>query len=102
MARDAVVAIFNNRNDAYDAARDLNRLPESDAVVHKGAIVLKSPVGDVTATDTAGLGEVPAVPGGILVGALIVAEIDEGSTRPVDDAVRRYDGEVIRKVVREF
>jgi uncharacterized membrane protein len=73
MARDVVIAAFDSRNQAYDAAYDINRL-NGGVEVKSGAILEKDPLGNVTALDAKdlptawGLG---GAAGGALIGALV-------------------------------
>ena len=73
MARDVVIAAFDTRNQAYDAANDINRL-NGGVEVKSGAILEKDPLGNVTALDAQdlptawGLG---GAAGGALIGALV-------------------------------
>jgi uncharacterized membrane protein len=165
MARDIVVAAFDSRNQAYEAAREIQLL--SEVVVQSGAIVEKDQFGNVTTLDTQNVGgpwgTIGGLAGGALVGALIgllagpggaavgsaagaaaagtgavagsvvggtagwsadlldwglkhdaideisdmvlsgktavVAEVDEGSTEPIDAAVRRHGGVVFRRPI---
>jgi uncharacterized membrane protein len=162
MARDVVIAAFDSRNQAYDAAREIERVSD----VKSGAIIEKDPLGNVTELDSKnlptawGLG---GAAGGALVGALVgllagpggaavgtaagtaaatsgaaagavgggmtgsaadltnwglkadyldtaatyllpgktavVAEVEEGSTGPIDDAVARHGGIVYREAI---
>jgi uncharacterized membrane protein len=77
MARDVVVATFATRNQAYDAAREIDRLDDDLVAVRSGAIVEKDELGNVTRLDARGLGSVwgtvAGVTGGALIGALIGA-----------------------------
>jgi uncharacterized membrane protein len=74
MARDVVIAAFDTRNQAYDAAAEINRLSGDGVEVKSGAIIEKDPLGNVSVLDirdlpTAwGLG---GAAGGALVGALV-------------------------------
>jgi uncharacterized membrane protein len=165
MARDVIVGIFDNRNQAYEAAYELNRVGDG-VEVKSGAILEKDALGNVTALDTQnlptawGLG---GAAGGALLGALVgllagpgaaaagtaagaaaatsgaaagaigggavgttadltnwgikadymdmvrtrmlpgstavVAEVEEGSTWPVDSAILRHGGIVYRSPV---
>lgn len=161
MARDVIIAIFDNRNQAYNAARDIDKLDESVIHVGSGAIVEKDVLGNVTRLDDEGLaspwGTIGGVTAGTLLGALIgtlagpagtmtgaqvgaaaaatggvlggtmgatvdivdtglkqdfvdavtgrllpghtalVAEVDEDSTQPVDEAVWRHGGVIFRQ-----
>jgi hypothetical protein len=162
MARDVIMAAFDTRNQAYDAAREIDRVGE----VKSGAILEKDPLGNVATLDTKslptawGLG---GAAGGALVGALVgllagpgaaavgtaagtaaatsgaaagavgggmtggtadlvnwglkvdyldtaatylvpgktavVAEVEERSTAPIDDAVRRHGGIIYRETI---
>jgi uncharacterized membrane protein len=167
MARDVIIAAFDTRNQAYDAANDINRLSNDGVVeVKSGAIIEKDPLGNVSELDSQdlptawGLG---GAAGGALVGALVgllagpggaaagtaagaaaassgaaagaigggatgtladltnwglkadyldtaaaylvpgktavVAEVEEGSTGPIDAAVLRHGGIIYREAV---
>ena len=71
MARDVVIAAFDTRNQAYEAANDINRL-NGGVEVKSGAILEKDPLGNVTELDSKNL---PTAwgPGGAAGGALIGA-----------------------------
>jgi hypothetical protein len=75
MARDVIIATFENRNQAYDAARDIDKLDESVIHVEGGAIVEKDMLGNVTWLDSEGLtspwGAIGGVTAGTLLGALV-------------------------------
>lgn len=162
MARDVIIAAFDSRNQAYDAAAQIDRASD----VKSGAIIEKDPLGNVTVLDSRdlptawGLG---GAAGGALIGALVgllagpgaaaagtavgaaaassgaaagaigggmtgtaadvtnwglkegyldtaatylvpgktavVAEVEEGSTAPIDDVVRRNGGVVYREEI---
>ena len=162
MARDVIIAAFDTRNRAYDAAVEIDRVGD----VKSGAILEKDVLGNVSVLDTErlptawGLG---GTAGGALIGALVgvlagpgaaavgtaagaaaatsgaavgaagggltggtadlvnwglkadymdvaatylapgktavVAEVEELSTAPIDDAVRRHGGIVYRETV---
>lgn len=160
MARDVIIATFENRNQAYEAARDIDKLDASVIDVQSGAIVEKDLLGNVTLLDSEELaspwGAIGGATGGALLGALVgtlagpagtltgaqvgaaaaatggllggtvgatvdiaetglkedyiaavsgrllpgraalVAEVDEYSTQPVDDAIWRHGGVVFR------
>jgi uncharacterized membrane protein len=160
MARDVIIATFENRNQAYEAARDIDKLDDNVIHVEGGAIVEKDLLGNVTWLDSKGLtspwGAIGGATGGALLGALVgtlagpagtltgaqvgaaaaatgsvlggtmgatidladtglkedyiaavtgrllpghaalVAEVDEYSTQPVDEAVWRHGGVVFR------
>jgi uncharacterized membrane protein len=166
MAQDVIVATFANRNQAYDAGRDIDKLADSVIDVKSGAIVEKDMLGNVTQLDSKGLaspwGTVGGVAGGALLGALVgtlagpvgtatgaevgaaaaaagglfggavgatyditdaglkedyiaavsgllvpghaafVAEVDEYSTQPVDEAVWRHGGVIFRHPVTDL
>jgi uncharacterized membrane protein len=166
MARDVIIATFENRNQAYEAARDIDTLDDSVIDVKSGAIVEKDILGNVTQLDSKGLaspwGTVGGVGGGALLGALVgtlagpvgtatgaevgaaaaaagglfggavgatyditdaglkedyiaavsgllvpghaafVAEVDEYSTQPVDEAVWRHGGVIFRHPVTDL
>jgi uncharacterized membrane protein len=75
MARDVIIATFENRNQAYEAARDIDRLDDSVIHVQSGAIVEKDMLGNVTWLDSKGLaspwGTIGGSTGGALLGALV-------------------------------
>ena len=162
MSRDVVIATFDTRNQAYEAAAEIDRVSD----VKSGTIIEKDPLGNVSALDAKnlptawGLG---GAAGGALVGALVgllagpggaaagtaagaaaassgaaagavgggavgsaadltnwglkadyldtastylvpgktavVAEVEEGTTAPIDEAVMRNGGMVYREPV---
>jgi uncharacterized membrane protein len=75
MARAVIVATFDTRNQAYEAASDIDWLSDDVADVKSGAIVEKDLLGNVTTLDTKNIGgawgTVGGIAGGALVGALI-------------------------------
>ena len=71
MARDVIIATFENRNQAYDAARDIDRLDDSVIHVEGGVIVEKDMLGNVTQLDSKGLTSPWAIVGGTTAGALL-------------------------------
>ncbi len=75
MARDVIIATFENRNQAYDAARAIDKLDDSVIQVEAGAIVEKDMLGNVTWLDTKDLtgpwGTIGGATGGALLGALV-------------------------------
>jgi uncharacterized membrane protein len=77
MARDVIIATFENRNKAYDAARDIDKLDDSVIHVESGAIVEKDMAGNVNWLDEEGLaapwGGIGGATGGALLGALVGA-----------------------------
>ena len=162
MSRDVILAAFDTRNQAYDAALEIDRMSD----VKSGAIVEKDPLGNVTMLDSKNLPTAwgpGGAAGGALIGALVgllagpggaaagtaagaaaassgaavgavgggltgsaadltnwglkadyldtattyllpgktavVAEVEEGSTGPIDAAVRRHGGIVYREEV---
>jgi uncharacterized membrane protein len=145
MARRAVTAVFKNQNDAYDAAREIERLDDDVVRVKQAALVTKDSKGNLRVPDTKG-DQVPwGTLGGPVVGGLlgliagpagaaagagagllagwtgdmvklgmdedviqsvgsevnpgdsaIVAEIEEGSTQPVDEIVTSRGGRIYR------
>jgi uncharacterized membrane protein len=167
MARNVIVATFDARNQAFEAAYDIDQLDYSIVDVKSGAVVEKDPLGNATTLDTRNIGSawdtVGGVVGGALIGALIgllagpggaaigtaagaaaagsgaatgslvggtlgvsgdvlnrtlnedyletvhtrmlpgttavVAEVEEGSTEPIDAAVRRHGGIVYREAI---
>src|SRR5688572_7723847 len=74
MARDVIIAAFDNRNQAYEAVSDINRLSDDGVDVKSGVVIEKDPLGNVTTLDSKnlptawGLG---GAAGGALVGALL-------------------------------
>jgi uncharacterized membrane protein len=75
MARDVIVGIFNNRDQAYDAAVDINGLSDDIVDVKSGAIVEKDVLGNVSTLDTKNIGNAWGTVGGLAGGALIGALI---------------------------
>lgn len=77
MAQDVIIATFENRNQAYEAARDIDKLDDSVIHVQSGAIVEKDMAGNVNWLDEEGLaspwGGVAGATGGALLGALVGA-----------------------------
>ena len=75
MARDVIIATFGNRNQAYEAAKAIDKLDDSVIRVQSGAIVEKDLLGNVSWLDSKGLaspwGTVAGGAGGALLGALI-------------------------------
>jgi uncharacterized membrane protein len=75
MARDVIIATFENRNQAYEAARDIDKLDDSVIRVQSGAIVEKDLLGNVNYLDEKGLaspwGIIGGSTGGALLGALV-------------------------------
>ncbi len=75
MARDVIIATFENRNQAYEAARDIDKLDDSVIHVESGAIVEKDMLGNVTWLDQKDLatpwGGIAGATGGALLGALV-------------------------------
>ena len=74
-AKDVIIAAFDTRNQAYDAANDINRLSQDGGVdVKSGAIIEKDPLGNVSALDSQDLPTAwgpGGAAGGALVGALV-------------------------------
>ncbi len=161
MARDVIIATFQTRNQAYGAAKDIDKLDDGVIRVQSGAIVEKDLLGNVSWLDSKGLASpwsaIGGATGGALLGALVgtlagpagtmtgaqvgaaaaatgglvggtvgatviiadtglkedyiaavsgsllpghaafVAEVDEYSTQPVDEAVWRHDGVILRQ-----
>jgi uncharacterized membrane protein len=162
MARDVVIAAFDTRNQAYEAAHDIDRMSD----VKSGAIIEKDPLGNVSTLDSKNLPTAwgpGGAAGGALVGALVgllagpggaaigtaagaaaagsgaavgaasgglaggtvdlanwglkadyldtaatyllpgktavVAEVEEGSTTPIDQAVARHGGIIYREAI---
>ncbi len=73
MARDVIIATFENRNQAYEAARDIDKLDDSVISVQSGVIVEKDMLGNVTQLDSEGLGDPWGFVGGSTAGALLGA-----------------------------
>ena len=75
MARDVIIATFENRNQAYAAARDIDKLDDNVINIEAGAIVEKDMLGNVTWLDTKDLtgpwGTIGGATGGALLGALV-------------------------------
>jgi uncharacterized membrane protein len=75
MARDVIIATFGNRNQAYAAARDIDKLDDNVIHVEAGAIVEKDMLGNVTWLDSRDLtgpwGTIGGATGGALLGALV-------------------------------
>ena len=77
MAKNIVVATFDTRNQAYDAASAIDHLDDQVVYVNCGAILEKDVLGHVTTLDTRHIGDawsaVDGLAGGALLGALIGA-----------------------------
>ena len=73
MARNVIVATFETRNQAYEAASDIDRVSDGIVDVKSGAIVEKDPLGNVTTLDTKNIGSAWGTVGGVVGGALIGA-----------------------------
>ena len=75
MAQDVIIATFADRNHAYQAAKDIDKLDDSVIKVQSGAIVEKDMLGNVTWLDSKGLsspwGAIGGLTGGALLGALV-------------------------------
>jgi uncharacterized membrane protein len=75
MARDVIVATFETRNQAYEAARDIDKLDNSVIDVQGGVIVEKDMLGNVNYLDSKGLaspwGLIGGSAGGALLGGLV-------------------------------
>jgi uncharacterized membrane protein len=75
MARDVIIATFENRNQAYEAAREIDKLDDDVIHVEAGAIVEKDMLGNVTWLDSKDLtgpwGTIGGATGGALLGALV-------------------------------
>ena len=75
MARDVIIATFENRNQAYDAARDIDNLDDSVIHIQSGGIVEKDMLGNVTLLDARDLtspwGTIGGLTGGTVLGALV-------------------------------
>ena len=77
MAKHVIVASFDTRNQAYEAASEIDRLDDQVVYVNCGAILEKDLLGHVTTLDTRHIGDawgaVDGFAGGALLGALIGA-----------------------------
>ena len=73
MSRDVIIATFENRNQAYEAARDIDKLDDSVIDVKGGAIVEKDMLGNVTQLDSKGLASPWGTIGGVATGAILGA-----------------------------
>jgi uncharacterized membrane protein len=73
MARNVIVATFDTRNQAYDAASEIDQLSDGIVDVKSGAIVEKDLLGNVTTLDTKNIGGVWGTIGGVAGGALVGA-----------------------------
>ncbi len=73
MARDVIIATFENRNQAYEAAKEVEQLGDSVIKVKGGAIVEKDMLGNVTQLDSKGLTSPWGTLGGVTAGALLGA-----------------------------
>ena len=75
MARDVIIATFENRNQAYDAARDIDKLGQSVIDIKSGAIVEKDMAGNINWLDDEGIanpwGGIGGATAGALLGALV-------------------------------
>ena len=75
MARDVIIATFENRNQAYDAARDIDKLDQSVIDIKSGAIVEKDMAGNINWLDDEGIanpwGGIGGATAGALLGALV-------------------------------
>ena len=75
MAQDVIIATFANRNEAYEAAKEIDKLDKSIIHVQSGAIVEKDLLGNVTQLDAKDLdkpwGTIAGGVGGTLLGALV-------------------------------
>ena len=74
MARDVIIATFENRNQAYEAARDIDKLDDNVIRVEGGAIVEKDMLGNVSLLDSeeqSPWGTIGGLTGGTLLGALV-------------------------------
>jgi uncharacterized membrane protein len=159
MADRAIVAVFDTKNRAYDAAKDLQVLADAEEIkLKRGAMVTKDDKGNLSVPETKHVGTAWGLLGGTAVGALlgallgpvgvaagaaagaaatgavvgaasgalvgstvdlteygldadfldtvatelnpgdtaIIAEVEEGSTRPVDAVVARFGGRIYR------
>ena len=73
MSQDVIIATFANRNQAYDAAADIDKLDDSVIRVKGGAIVEKDLLGNVTQLDSKGLASPWGTIGGVAAGGLLGA-----------------------------
>ena len=77
MAKHVIVATFDTRNQAYEAAAEIDRLDDQVVYVNCGAILEKDLLAHVTTLDTRHIGDawgaVDGLAGGALLGALIGA-----------------------------
>lgn len=73
MARNVIVATFDTRNQAYDAASEIDRMSDGIVDVMSGAIVEKDQLGNVVTLDSKNLGSAWGTIGGVVGGALIGA-----------------------------
>jgi uncharacterized membrane protein len=74
MARRAIVAVFNDQNQAYDSARRLQRLDERDDIsLKRAAIVTKDNKGNLMIPDTRDFGGPWGLLGGGVLGAVMGA-----------------------------
>ena len=73
MAQDVIIATFDNRNQAYVAARAIDALDDSVIRVQSGVIVEKDMLGNVTQLDSEGLASPWGLVGGTTAGALFGA-----------------------------
>jgi uncharacterized membrane protein len=73
MTQNVIIATFDTRNQAYDAARDIDKLDDSVIHVQAGVIVEKDMLGNVTQLDSKGLTSPWGIVGGSAAGALFGA-----------------------------
>jgi uncharacterized membrane protein len=73
MARDVIIATFENRNQSYEAAKDIDKLDDSVIRVQSGIIVEKDMLGNVTQLDSKGLASPWGTIGGVSAGAVLGA-----------------------------
>ncbi len=71
MARNAVVAVFDDRNKAYDTATAIGRINDEMFDVKQGAIVTKDAKGNASVADSESFGAPWGLVGGPIVGGLV-------------------------------
>ena len=83
MARDVIIATFENRNQADDAARDIDNLDQSVIDIKSGAIVEKDMAGNIDSLDDEGIAKSWGGIGGATAGALSGRWSARSPARPV-------------------
>jgi len=74
MANRVIVAVFANENHAYDAATHIQNLDKDGIIsLKRGAIATKDAKGNLTISDTKGVGTAWGLLGGGLIGGLLGA-----------------------------